>query len=267
MYYELYTDSLFLLNFTLNLYILLLINRRLHHTATRWRLFWGAVWSGAGYCMMFFLPLPWILKLTFGAVCAGMGSLVFTFRPSGVKGILKLVELAFFYAFLTGGAFLMLMNHVKLLRSHMMPWLYVVACGGIFTLIFYKREIQSEKQQVTPCVVELCKGERKVQIRGLVDTGNSLTEPVSGKPVSVVDKEIFESLWGQEKEIAGLRAIPYRSVGCDRGIMWGFELPEMVIMQEGMKKICRNIYVGISEKKVSSTGTYQMLVNPGVLKQ
>ena len=266
MYYEIYADSLFLLNFTLNLYLLLLINKSLHRTATRLRIFLGALWGGVGYCLMFFLPIPMLLKLVFAAICVSGAGLVFVFRPSGIRAFIKLAENLFFYAFLLGCALLMLINHVKGFRNHMMSWLGIVAVGGIFALFFYGRIGKKEKEKQNPCLVEMCKGDEKVQIHGLVDTGNSLTEPISGKPVSVVDKEIFEKLWKEEEEPLGFRVIPYRSVGCERGIMKGYEVPEMVIEQDGVKKICRNIYVGVSEGKVSTAGNYQILVHPKLLQ-
>ena len=55
MQYEIYIDSLFLLDFAMNLYLLLLVNRNLNHTATWKRLLAGAALGGAGYCLMFFL--------------------------------------------------------------------------------------------------------------------------------------------------------------------------------------------------------------------
>ena len=61
MYYEIYIDSLFLLNFTMNLYLLMLVNAGLGRPATRLRLTGGAVLAGIGYCLMFLLPLPFMV--------------------------------------------------------------------------------------------------------------------------------------------------------------------------------------------------------------
>ena len=46
MQYEIYIDSLFLLDFAMNLYLLLLVNRNLNHTATWKRLLAGAALGG-----------------------------------------------------------------------------------------------------------------------------------------------------------------------------------------------------------------------------
>lgn len=266
MYYEIYADSLFLLNFTLNLYLLLLVNRSLYRTATGWRIFLGAIWGGVGYCLMFLLPVPMIIKVLFAAVCVSGGSLVFVFRPIDARAFFRLTEKLLLYAVMLGGTFYLLMNHVKVFRNHMMSIVGILACGGIIMLLIYSRIGQAEKESRQPCVVELHNGREQLRVQGIVDTGNSLTEPFSGKPVSVMDREVFEKLWKEEELLCGFRAIPYRSVGCERGIMKGYEVPEIVIEQGGVKKVCRNIYVGISEGKVSSAGNYQILVHPKLLQ-
>lgn len=39
---------------------------------------------------------------------------------------------------------------------------------------------------------------RSMWIEGLVDTGNSLTEPISGRPVAVLEKRIWEQLYPEQ---------------------------------------------------------------------
>ncbi len=266
MYYEIYADSLFLLNFTLNLYLLLLVNRSLCRAVTGWRIFLGAIWGGAGYCVMFFLPVPVVLKILFALICVSGGSLIFVFRPAGIHAFWQVAEKMMLYAVMLGGAFYILINHMKVFRNNMMPIIGTLACGGVISLVIYGRISKSEKEKQKPCMVELHNGMKRVRIQGIVDTGNSLLEPVSGEPVSVVDKEIFDKLWAEEELISSFRAIPYRSVGCHRGIMKGYEIPEVIIEHSGVKKVCHNIYVGISEGKVSSAGNYQILVHPKLLQ-
>ena len=53
MHYELYLDSLFLLNFGMNLLLLCLVDHSMGHTATWYRLLAGAV-VGAGWDLVSF---------------------------------------------------------------------------------------------------------------------------------------------------------------------------------------------------------------------
>lgn len=268
LYYEVYIDSLFLLNFTMNLYLLMPVNKSLNRAATRRRLFAGAAMGGAGYCLMFLLPFGAVMKTVSAAVLVNCGMVFFVFRPCSVKAFFKTFETMLLYSFLMGGGFLLLLNHVKPFRKHMMSVTGILACGGLFMLVFsHLAEGRREKKKVSCKVVLSGKQGSRITIQAIVDTGNSLKEPISGKPVSVLEKAVFDSLFGEEGPQEGFRAIPYRSVGCERGIMKGFLLPEMTIEQDGIKKVCRNVYVGVSERAVSSAASYRMLLHPELLEK
>lgn len=269
MYYEVYIDSLFLLNFTMNLYLLLLINKSLNCTATRIRLLAGAFLGGMGYCLMFFLPFGGVVtKTLFTGIFVNGGILLWVFKPGSIKAVFKMFETMIGCSFLMGGGFLLLTNHVKPFREHAMTVTGVLAFGGVFAVIFslYLERKKREGTELCKAVLQGSNG-RRLTVWGIVDTGNSLREPISKKPVSVLEKAIFESLCEEGKEPEGFRAIPYRSVGCERGIMKGYQIPEITIEQGGIKKVCRNVYVAVSEKAVSSTKSYQMLIHPELLEK
>ena len=61
MRYELYVDSLLLINFVMNLYLLMLVSRSSLCTATPGRLLLGALFGAVSYFLPFFLPgPPWL---------------------------------------------------------------------------------------------------------------------------------------------------------------------------------------------------------------
>ena len=47
--------------------------------------------------------------------------------------------------------------------------------------------------------------------------------------------------------------------------MKGYEIEELVIEQEGVRKICRNAYVGVSKTQVAAGAEYQLLIHPALL--
>lgn len=71
MRYELYVDSLFLINLCMNLYLLILVGRSLPGTATPWRLIAGAAAGAVCFLLPFFGNAPGGIKL---AVCGCIGS-------------------------------------------------------------------------------------------------------------------------------------------------------------------------------------------------
>jgi stage II sporulation protein GA (sporulation sigma-E factor processing peptidase) len=97
-------------------------------------------------------------------------------------------------------------------------------------------------------------------VTALVDSGNSLVEPISGKPVSVISKDTLNKLRGNEQDI--YRAIPYRSIGRS-GILKGYLMQEVEIKLNGVTKVCRDVYVAVPDEYTASEG---MILNPLLLK-
>ena len=74
MHYELYVDSLFLVNFVMNLYLLLLVDRSTFRTATRRRLLLGAAAGGVLGIVPLLLPGTVLVKGALAAVAGTVGS-------------------------------------------------------------------------------------------------------------------------------------------------------------------------------------------------
>ena len=106
---------------------------------------------------------------------------------------------------------------------------------------------------------------QEVRIKALVDTGNSLTDPISGAPVSVISRKTaacLKSCLSQEK----FHAIPYRSVGKRRGILYAYELPEMAIEEAGYLLKREHVIVAVCDAGISERSEYQMILHPGLLE-
>lgn len=90
MYYKLYIDSVFVLQTTMNLYLLSLAGQILRCTATHRRRWLGAL-AGAGMsCLLLLLPFLTVGgRLLFGAVPVSMVMMCLTYRIHGVRKILR----------------------------------------------------------------------------------------------------------------------------------------------------------------------------------
>ena len=113
--------------------------------------------------------------------------------------------------------------------------------------------------------VELSYGGRKLQLTALRDTGNTLRDPVTGRPVLVVNSEAAQVLTGLSQQqlrspvesigaIPGLRLIPYRAVGCESGMLLALKIPQVKI---GSWK--GSGLVAFAPEGLSSDGEYQAL--------
>lgn len=266
MYYELYIDQLFLVNFVMNLYVLMQVNHTAKCTATRLRLIISASIGAIIYCLSFFIPLvPAWSKLVIGTGAVSVIMIAISFRPIGIKAYVKLIESLIGYSFLLGSVFLFLINRFEAWRNLIVSVWGIMGIGGLFFMgISYKRE-RSKKRKSEFCKVTLIRNATRITVIALIDTGNGLIEPISGRPVSITSQKIVDDLWQDELPI-GFRAIPYHSVGCNKGIMKGYEVPEMIVEVEGVPLLFRNVYLGISEEAVASSESYGIILNPKLLE-
>lgn len=99
---------------------------------------------------------------------------------------------------------------------------------------------------------------KTIHVRALCDTGNSLVEPVTKKPVSVIEKDCLKSV-----EPCGMKylLIPYHTVGEENGLMQAFVADCM----ETEGKVVENAVVGIHEGKLSVNGNYEMILHPDII--
>lgn len=275
MYYEIYIDSLFLVNFIMNLYLLLIVNRSVHRTATRLRLILGAAVGAAVYFIPFLLEGAVWLKLAAGMAAGSCLMILAAFPVRNVKAFLQIFERLVLVSFLVGGGMLFLIKRVPLIGKYMRGIQGVMGLGAcLYLLVTHFQEKKLKENHI--CRIILNGRDGKMKIAALIDSGNSLVEPISGKPVSVIDSTVFHGLW---EEPPGLfRMIPYHSIGKRRGMLKGYLLPEIQIETEGVIKTCRDVYVAVSEESITGdamslrgdadggAAPVKMIVNPMLLK-
>lgn len=264
MYIEIYMDSLFLVNFVMNLYLLLLVNRSVFCTATRMRLFLGAA-AGA---LVYLLPFLWEgaawLKMMTGMLLGSCLMIFLAFPIHSFKMFWRIAERLFVSSFLMGGGVIFLLQHVSFLRKHTVGIFAVMGAGAvIYLVVTHLREHRKRKNDI--CSVTLSGRDGTMKIAALLDSGNSLVEPISGKPVSVIDQNVFRGLWREAPEL--YRVIPYHSIGKERGLLKGYLLPEILIEMDGVTRKCKDVYVAVSEENISGDKSQvKMIVNPVLLK-
>lgn len=110
-------------------------------------------------------------------------------------------------------------------------------------------------------------GNTRLQIRALQDTGNMLTDPVTGEDVLVVGAEVANRLLGLSPSqladpvatvyaapMPGLRLIACRTVGSSQGMLLALRLPAVQIGKKVRSKLVAFAPVGLDNE-----GTYQAL--------
>lgn len=280
MYYELYVDSLFLVNFVMNLYLLLLVNQSTNRTATRFRLMLGAAVGAFCYLLPFFIGGPILLRYLSGAF-AGMAAMIFTaFHIGNRKAFFLICRKLLVYSFLMGGCILFFIRTVPICRRFLTGIFGVMGIGAvIFLFLFYGKRSEEKSGESSLCKVTLVSNKKAVTVTALLDSGNSLIEPISKKPVCVVESSVLADLWDMPDMIDAkapfnnhnFRVIPYHSIGRKQGILYGYLLEELQIEINGMVKVCHNVYAASSEeiegRDAGGEEGVKMILNPDLLKE
>lgn len=169
---------------------------------------------------------------------------------------------------LGGGVFYSALDFKTVLLS-------AAVCYGGLTLLFrgLGRHL-GPRGELQP--VRLSLEGRTVELVALVDTGNTLTDPVSGRRVMVAQGEALSPLFppdtlemwmlrdptgameelGKGPTAGRWQLLPYRAVGVERGMLLAVRLDGAKI---GGREVVRPL-VALSPTPVSDTGSYRVLV-------
>ena len=96
----------------------------------------------------------------------------------------------------------------------------------------------------------------------MIDTGNGLRDPISGKPVSILDRNTARELLG-EVCLKDVRYVPYRSIGKDAGVLPAIQFDRMCVLKETSCWVEMPL-IAISEERISKEGEYEMILNPNI---
>lgn len=136
----------------------------------------------------------------------------------------------------------------------------VAGCIAAFIVNVVIRLINVKRLSLnTDVIVEVQAGNIVREYDGFIDSGNSLTEPVSGKPVVVVPLRVINELLPVEEE-RGQRytIIPFRSVGISHGVMEGYRMDSILV---NGKRIRSPVFA------ISENGDKEKLILPGCLME
>ena len=279
-----YLDSLFALNAVIDYFLLLCSARAAGAVLRRWRLALAALLGGAWavacvlpgmgfltYAPMKLVPAVFMALIAFGgerrlwrclviflAVSAAFGGGVFALQLLGGRGLT-----------LQNGIFYSAMDLRLILLS-------AAGCYVLITLLFQRTARHSGlRRELVPAVLTL-EG-RRVALTALVDTGNTLTDPATGRPVMVAEGEKVGALFpdGQAPDPEELRRpvealerlgrqgwqgrcrlLPYQAVGVECGMLLALRLDGARVGTEDYGKLL----LALSPTRLTDGGGYHALI-------
>ncbi|MCL2407991.1 MAG: sigma-E processing peptidase SpoIIGA [Oscillospiraceae bacterium] len=275
-----YADTLFFINTVINYLILLATAKVCAVAASRIRIA-GAAALGGVFAVISVLP-PFEF-LGNPLVIIGIGILMIAIAFGGEPRLVRL-GLVFFSVSAGAAGFALGLSLLGggvssggILPPIRFSTLIVsfAVCYAIVTLVF--RRVAANRGGIVPLIVR--QGKSVLELKALVDTGNTLVDPMTGMPVIVTGVPEAKKLFPEEvraaieeigrrgavsvmEELAArscplkFRLIPYSAVGVAGGFLLSFKPDEITI--DG--KPGRGILVAISPNSVSDNGTYSALI-------
>ena len=262
--YKIYIDTYFLFNFWMNLWVLFLCRFLVASKVKRKKVIFAAVMAAIGEVLVVCLPLGnSSIKILAGF--GGVTALVIfvLFQPKSAEYFYKLLSYFYLAVFILGGSFLLLENMWNEKSISMYVWgMLVVFLVFIVEKMYIKVTAKSNFRDVVLTI----SGNQFCSVKALVDSGNGLVEPISRRPVSVVEEKVIEEykeFFQQEK----YRLVPFHSVGKERGLLEAYFIEKMEIKSEDENWIVKNPMIAITKERISVNGSYQMILHPNMLEQ
>lgn len=260
-----YWDSLFLINFIMNYWILRVLKHKFSLCVNSFRLVLAA-FLGAGIYLFCFL-IAGTRFIQFLEICISIPMMVLVVLPRRDRQLFpKALLSGLFCSFFVAGILRTLFAKGCLLFGQQIHIGSVIVSGyivivGIRNYVYTQKE--KKERRLFDVTLKSEKGE--ICLTALLDTGNSLIEPISKKPVCLLECGILAKLI--EKEKALYSAIPYRSVGCEKGILYATKIPEMQIAYDGKEILLKEVFCAEATHKLSTNDTYNMILHPACIRE
>lgn len=123
----------------------------------------------------------------------------------------------------------------------------MVSAGMLFVISFFVRNRRSLYN------IEIITGDRVIKTTAFSDTGNRLTEPKSGRPVIILEREIIGEC------PCGAKQLKFKTASDEQAYMTVFDIQKLRLIDENKEFF--NLYAGICEHKLSKNGEFHALLN------
>lgn len=259
MYYEVYIDVLFLINFMMDYFLLGIIKKVLRCSATHWRIFLGAVLGAALMCLVFLLQVHPYIKLFLYHMVANTAMLLVGLHIKSIKSFFESFVLLYTGSFLMGGILEIFQPYTRI------AGLFVLLAAVSYEVIWKIFEWIKKLYRINEyyCKATLYWNGKKCHVRAVIDTGNHLREPSGGKPVHVIDKSVFLRAFEKEK-VKNLQYVCYHSIGKKEDFMPVIRIDRICLHRESDCWL-EMPYLAIGNEEITLTGKYEMIINPAAL--
>ena len=276
-----YLDVFFALNFLMDFFLLIITRKILNIHKELSRCILSAITGSVYACVVITAQMTYnIAEMFFTYIIIAGLMIIIAFGYNKLMDLLKNIIMLYAVTFLMCGVinaayyrtqFGTILDYVTQkgffsdLSIAVLLTFAIIGAGIIRTvLLVFKYIIQRNRFFYN---AELSNNGINIYVKALMDTGNSLCEPISGKPVSVVNYEKIAQIIEKDINTAEkFKAVPYHSVGKKAGIMKGYQIDYMKITGDMDTYRIEKPIVAVYEGELSSKGEYEMLLNEKLMK-
>lgn len=255
-----YIESIFLLNVIMNIYLFKLTSVITRNTTTFLRILEGSIAGALTFCVSLLLRTDRKLPIIFIMILTSFGTCFMVFRSRSWRSMVRQIGYMYTLSFLMGGTLLFIEKTFPFLaKMRYSIGLLLLTATLIYEALCWGIRRAWKRNSSNSCMVLLEGDHGTIRIRALIDTGNGLIEPISGKCVSVLEAQV----WNDMKRLMRpekMKMIPYHSLGKEQGIMEGYEIEEMKVLCQDGEKTVHQAILAVYKGNISSKQTYQMLV-------
>ena len=252
---------------------------------------------GSIYAIIIYLNILSIYTNLLAKITLSVVMVYIAFAPPNIKQLLKQILIFYLVSFIFGGCTFSLIYFLKPenveMKNGVFVGIYPIKVGliaGIIAFIITQIAFKINKSKLnnknTFIEIELYNKNKMTKARALLDSGNMLKEPISQKPVIVVEKAILSKIipeevlnyiermvGGDDQErnemqeyLSKIRMVPFMSLGKENGMLIGIRLDKIKINTEDIRLEKENIIAGIYEKKLTKDNKYNALIGLNLLE-
>ena len=292
-----YLDVVFLENIIIN-YIILYVTGIISKAKIKQkRILFGAI-IGAIYSVIYYLFKLKIYSSVIIKIVLSIIIIYVSFNSKNFKDLAKKTILFYFVSFVFGGASIAIIYMVNsenitiqngvLVGNYTIKIILIGIVIAYFTIIiaFNIKKTKISKKDLI-CDISIILNNKIIKTKAMIDTGNLLKEPITNKPVIVMEhtllydiipKEILnniENILGgdlskipekiQDEYVSKLKVIPFSSLGKTNGMLLGIKGENLTIYLNEETKIIDTVIIGIYNNSLTKRGEYRSLLGLEIL--
>jgi stage II sporulation protein GA (sporulation sigma-E factor processing peptidase) len=251
--------------------------------------------AGALYVFVIFYPGLQMFTSIIIKFVVSLIMLFIAFSQCSIKKFIKLTIIFYIEAFFIGGCTLGIYyfgkqaSYSSTMEIHISPEFFITSILIALLLIklgfdFFDNYYRAEKNKIE---LQIVLDKKICTLTALIDTGNSLKDPLTNTPVVIVYfKAIYEILPDNFKSKIELgndytsimelimnsalkpriRLLPFKALGTENGLLTGIKIDMLIAKAKNKTVVINNPVIALYDKPISAGDDYQALAYPEILK-